>query len=153
MIDTIKETQTKPECYTLLTTVRVLNLTLKKQWFDMISKGIKPEEYREVKAYWTKRLLLDKNGNKMNKVEADDLSEAIRYAFSDNWKDELTPKEAIIQYDKIVFRNGYSKTAPTLIFEYKGLKIGRGKLEWGADEDDFYFKLQLGKKLFDSTEC
>ena len=52
-----------------------------------------------------------------------------------------------------MFKNGYSKDAPTMIFEYKGLKIGRGKLEWGADEDDFYFKLQLGKKLFDSTEC
>lgn len=151
-MNTIKETQTKPECYTLLTTGRILNLTLKKQWFDLISKGIKLEEYREVKAYWAKRLLLDKDGKKMNQVDADDMAEAIRYAFSDNWDDDLLNKERIIQYDKIAFRNGYSKKAPTMIFEYKGLKIGRGKLEWGADEDDFYFKIQLGEKLFDSTE-
>ena len=151
--ETKKNTSSKPELYTVLTTGRILNLTLKKHWFDMISKGIKPEEYREVKAYWAKRLLLDEKGNKMKEVEADDLAEAIRYAFSDNWKDELTPEKAIIQYDKIVFRNGYSKNAPTMVFKYLGLKIGRGKLEWGADENDFYFKLQLGEKLFDSTEC
>lgn len=35
---------------------KVLYLTLKKQWFDLIDKGIKTEEYREVKQYWIKRL-------------------------------------------------------------------------------------------------
>lgn len=35
---------------------RILYLTLKKQWFDMINQGIKTEEYREIKPYWTKRL-------------------------------------------------------------------------------------------------
>ena len=36
---------------------RVLHLTLKKKWFDMIAAGIKKEEYREMKPYWHKRLL------------------------------------------------------------------------------------------------
>ena len=35
---------------------RVLHLTLKKKWFDMIASGDKKEEYREVKKYWTSRL-------------------------------------------------------------------------------------------------
>lgn len=35
---------------------RVLYLTLKKYWFDKILSGEKPEEYREIKPYWTKRL-------------------------------------------------------------------------------------------------
>jgi hypothetical protein len=148
-----KNASSKPELYTVLTTGRVLKLTLKKHWFDMISKGIKPEEYREVKAYWTKRLLLDKNGDKLNQFNAEDLTEAIKYAYSGMCDGEELAKESIIQYDKIVFRNGYSKEAPTMVFEYKGLKIGSGKLEWGADEDDFYFKLLLGEKLYDSTEC
>lgn len=151
--ETKNNTSSKPELYTVLTTGRVLNLTLKKHWFDMISKGIKPEEYREVKAYWTKRLLLDKNGDKLNQFDAEDLTEAIKYAYSGMWDGEELAKESVIQYDKIVFRNGYSKEAPTMVFKYKGLKIGSGKLEWGADEDDFYFKLLLGEKLFDSTEC
>jgi len=142
----------KQEPYTILNTGSILHLNLKKYWFNMVAKEIKPEEYRDVKGYWVKRLLLDEKGNKMTKAAAHDLSEAIRYAFSDNWKNELLPKESIIPYDKIVFKNGYSKTAPTLAFKYEGIIIGRGKLEWGANEDDFYFKLQLGEKLFDSTK-
>ncbi len=31
---------------------RVLHLTLKKTWFDMIASGEKREEYREMKPYW-----------------------------------------------------------------------------------------------------
>lgn len=35
---------------------KVLHLSVKKQWFDMISAGEKTEEYREIKPYWIKRL-------------------------------------------------------------------------------------------------
>lgn len=36
--------------------MRVLHLTLKKKWFDLIASGEKKEEYREMKPYWHKRL-------------------------------------------------------------------------------------------------
>jgi len=36
--------------------MRILHLTLKKKWFDMIKSGEKREEYREMKPYWHKRL-------------------------------------------------------------------------------------------------
>jgi hypothetical protein len=36
--------------------MKILHLTLKKQWFDMIASGEKTEEYREIKPYWTTRL-------------------------------------------------------------------------------------------------
>ena len=36
---------------------RILHLTLLKKWFDLILAGTKKEEYREIKPYWTKRLL------------------------------------------------------------------------------------------------
>ena len=36
--------------------MKILHLTLKKQWFDMIESGQKKEEYREQKGYWHKRL-------------------------------------------------------------------------------------------------
>ena len=36
---------------------KILNLTLKKKWFDMTRAGIKKEEYREVKPYWVNRLI------------------------------------------------------------------------------------------------
>lgn len=35
---------------------KVLRLTICKKWFDMIVAGTKKEEYREIKAYWAKRL-------------------------------------------------------------------------------------------------
>ena len=37
--------------------MKILHLTLKKKWFDEILVGTKNTEYREIKPYWTKRLL------------------------------------------------------------------------------------------------
>lgn len=34
-----------------------LYLTLLKRWFDLIKSGQKTREYREIKPYWTKRLV------------------------------------------------------------------------------------------------
>ena len=36
--------------------MRILHLTLKKKWFNMILLGKKWEEYREIKPYWDKRI-------------------------------------------------------------------------------------------------
>ena len=36
--------------------MKILHLTLKKKWFDMILSGEKLEEYREIKPYWDARL-------------------------------------------------------------------------------------------------
>jgi hypothetical protein len=36
--------------------MKVLRLTLKKKWFDLIASGAKKEEYREIKPYWNQRL-------------------------------------------------------------------------------------------------
>ncbi len=41
--------------------MRILHLTLKKKWFDLIASGKKKIEYRVFKPYWEKRLL-DENG-------------------------------------------------------------------------------------------
>ena len=37
--------------------MKILHLTLMKKWFDQILAGTKKVEYREIKPYWTKRLL------------------------------------------------------------------------------------------------
>jgi len=36
--------------------MKILYLTLKRQWFQMILSGAKKEEYREIKPYWNRRL-------------------------------------------------------------------------------------------------
>jgi hypothetical protein len=34
----------------------ILHLTLEREWFDDIVKGVKNEEYRDLKGYWKTRL-------------------------------------------------------------------------------------------------
>lgn len=97
-----------------------LKLTLKKQWFDMINSGEKREEYREIKSYWIDRL----------------------FNFSreyNNWHNR--PK----CFDYVEFRNGYSKNAPTIICEFKGIEIKTGYKNWGAVENQKYITIKLGE--------
>lgn len=37
--------------------IKILDLPLKKEWYNMIESGEKREEYREIKPYWSKRLV------------------------------------------------------------------------------------------------
>lgn len=39
--------------------MRILDLTIKKEWFDKIKSGEKKVEFREFKPHWIKRLLKD----------------------------------------------------------------------------------------------
>lgn len=123
--------------------MKILYLPIKKQWFDMIASGEKKEEYRDITSYWTKRLLYaDDKKSKLNENDADDLSEALKYVMPNHWD---LPKEGIINYDKVIFSNGYGKNVPKLEVEFKGLSIGSGRTEWGAIEDVGFFKIQLGE--------
>ena len=119
-----KRAYVQPELNTLLHTGRILHLTLKRQWFNMISEGVKKEEYREIKDYWIKRLR--------------DIS-------------SKEPFYDFIPYDKIIFKNGYAKNAPTMVVEFDGIRIGKGNTDWGAD-DEVYFCIKLGNILYDSTK-
>lgn len=40
-----------------LAEMKILHLTLKKKWFDLIASGKKTAEYREFKTYWIQRLM------------------------------------------------------------------------------------------------
>jgi len=37
--------------------MKVLTIALQKKWFDMIARGEKREEYREIKSYWASRFI------------------------------------------------------------------------------------------------
>ena len=37
--------------------MKTLYLPLKKEWYEMIERGVKTEEYREIKTYWNIRLI------------------------------------------------------------------------------------------------
>ena len=112
--------------------MRILHLTLKKKWFDLIAVGDKTEEYREVKNYWWTRLVLC--GQFFN---SDDFLLPVS-----EWKMLMSKT-----YDVVQFKNGYGKNAPTMTIEFDSIEIGTGKTEWGAEEGKEYFVIKLGKLL------
>lgn len=108
--------------------MKTLHLTLKKKWFDMILLGEKKEEYREIKAYWIKRL---------------------NYAYTDfNGKHYSFPLRT---YDFINFKNGYAKNAPSFIIECKGITTGNAKPEWSDNWEGEVFIIKLGNIVSSSN--
>src|SRR6186713_2284017 len=97
--------------------MRILHLTLKKKWFDMIASGEKKEEYRDHKPYWMQRLVKD------------------GYHFTQTCKD----------YDIVRFKHGYEKGCAEMDVECLGISLGMGRKEWGFIERCYVIK--LGKIL------
>lgn len=100
-----------------------LNLTLKGKWFDMTLSGVKKEEYREIKPYWSNRLLLSHQSE------------------DGNFEPHLVEFKT---FTHIKSTNGYGNHRPSLTIECKGIRIGRGNPEWGAPTDKDVFILSLG---------
>lgn len=93
-----------------MTDEKILHLTIKKKWFDLIKSGAKKFEFREFKPHWISRL--------------------------------MTTNGCPIDYDYIIFRNGYQKDSPKLKVEYKGFIVTR-------DEDlDVIPEEFIGKQCF-----
>ena len=97
--------------------MKILYLPLKKKWYEMIESGVKPEEYRDIKPYWCKRLY--KNG--------------------DMTTQEFNP------YTHVTFSYGYTKRRMT--FEIKNILLSFGNTEWGAPSDKLLFTIKLGKRI------
>lgn len=110
-IDTLELSHTtEPGMHYTACCAPVLHLTLKKYWFDMIKSGVKKEEYREIKDYWIKR-------------------------FKDMSLEP--PFKAFKSFSVIEFKNGYAKDAPIIRVEFKGIRIGKPKIEWCIDAIEF----------------
>ena len=128
----------------------MLKLILKKKWYDMIARGEKLEEYREIKPYYLHRLLEDYWGNKIDEKFINDLH------FYAKFKRELECMAAepsnldIYRYKHkdVMFFHGYAPTRPFMTFAIKSITIGEGKPEWGAEPGKEYFiiKFAIRKK-------
>ncbi len=94
----------------------MLTLPIKKKWFDMIASGEKKEEYREIKPYYTRRF---------------------------SWHEDKKCPTIQITTD-VRFRNGYSKTSPTMECHVR-IRKGYGKEEWGAEKNKLYYVLEITK--------
>ena len=108
----------------LSTNKKILRLTLSKQWFDLIEKGIKTEEYREVKRYWIQRLC--------NEVE---------------WEMDSSWEAVYKKFDFVQFTNGYNKKSPQITLQFLGLRLGKGNPDWGAMPKTDYFVIELGREV------
>ena len=108
---------------------KVLHLTLKKKWFDMTLSGEKKEEYRQCKDYWMKRL-----------AGVEGCGTSYNFTILSNLGNKG------IDYDYIIFTNGYGKERPSFKIECKGIFVGIGKKKWGAP-DYKVFILKLGNIL------
>ena len=104
--------------------MRILYLSLKKQWFEMIVRGYKKEEYREINEYWTKRLVETK-GN---------LLEGFTYK----------------HFDFVEFTLGYPSANDEKArarFELKSIEKKIGKEEWGAESGKVYYVITIGDRV------
>lgn len=90
----------------------------------MIEAGIKPEEYRAIKAYYISRLTDQKP----------------------NWKRPRNQWK-FIKFDAIEFSNGYGKKVPKLLVEHLGTNIGNTNPDWADGWEGEAFVLNLGKIL------
>ena len=108
---------------------KTLKLVLKKKWYDMIASGEKTEEYREIKQYWGKRLTDLPGGD---------------YLFSYRNGYQSVPFKT---FDKVVFYLGYDKDRPSMTFKIKEITIGKGRPEWGAENDKEYYIIKLKERL------
>ena len=118
-----------------------LQLSLKKQWFDMTKAGIKTEDYREINEYWTKRLTI----TKIDWDTPKEICEQIVSNFYDGTYTHLFKK-----FDLNIMTLGYPKSTDTdriLKLEHKGIEVGYGRPEWGAEPNKLYFVIKHGELL------
>lgn len=107
---------------------KVLHLSVSKQWYDMLASGEKKEEYREIKDYWTKRLLKD-----------------LPVGFRLGIKIGTIRKPWHPVYTHVLFINGYGDDKPRVEKEIESISIGKPRKGWCPDEflDKEYFVIKL----------
>jgi hypothetical protein len=123
-------------------TKKVLHLTLKKKWFDLILSGEKKEEYREIKPYWVNRLCENFEAEYPYFIET-----ICRHMIEEMDNTDLSFD--FKKFSTICFRNGYAKNSPTITIECIGIEISEGKTEWGAEPNTKYFVIKLGSIIKD----
>ena len=94
---------------------KVLRLTVCRKWFDMIVKGSKNEEYREIKAYWCRRLTT-------NCECLYDIAHELGFG-------EILYRP----FTHVLFINGYNKYSPQIEKKIKDICIGFPKKDLCPD--------------------
>ena len=106
------------------------------QWYEMIERGEKTEEYREIKRHWSSQIM-----SCYNSVDWCDSCGCY-----DNRGDcsAMYDPANFVHFDAVRFSYGYTRR--TMTFEVESITIGRGRPEWGAPDCDVFI-IKLGKRL------
>lgn len=96
----------------------MLTLPIKQEWFDMICRGEKREEYREATEYYQTRI--------NSAIAADPNCKGQAY--------KIFP---------VKIRAGYNSKAPAAVLRVHCIFGKGGVREWGADPDKYYYILQI----------
>jgi hypothetical protein len=121
---------------------KILHLTLKKKWFDMIASGEKKEEYREIKRYWADRLTYHEHHERITCV--DSLEDEI---YRDHSRGLMATGVFKQLFDVVEFKNGYSANAPIIRLKFESVRYGYGHEDWGAEPGKKYFVIKLGERI------
>lgn len=135
----------------------VLYLSLKKQWFEMIKRGEKTQEYRELSPYWISRLMCwcdpdDFCPSRYGKISSDDAKvlarkrEMLFYGIESGY--------IVLKQPEIVeFSLGYPKGDDferRFRMRVNGVVLRIPKREWVPEEtpaNRFYICLDLGELI------
>ncbi len=106
----------------------MLILPIKKKWLNMILSGEKSDEYREIKPYWTVRIVhwLGFPASETEMVL------------------ELLREQETLKAKPVVLQNGYGRNAPK-VEAMCTLSIGIGRAEWGAEQEKEYYRFHIQK--------
>ena len=107
---------------------RVLDLPLKKEWYDMIESGIKTEEYRDLKPFWVKRIFRCYR----NCSSSFDCSRCGFLPVSN------------VKLEQVCFRYGY--TSRHMVFAIESITVGLGNPDWGAPAHPVII-IKLGERI------
>ncbi len=126
-----------------------LQLSLKKEWFEMTKKGIKKEDYREITPYWCNRLALFE-GEKMSKRSWRNylLFSGINYMKICSKSEHPKHHIMFIKARANIMTSGYPKSTDKdriIKLEHKGIEIRTGDPDWGAEPGKLYFVIKHGE--------
>ena len=117
---------------------KILYLSLKEEWYNLIEKGIKKEEYRQIKPFWVKRIgMLEAKTKEIEKIPQDELVSMMEKKMEDGYLNSY--------YTHVQFSFGYTKR--TMLFEINDIGVGIGRGDWGGPVDEKVFIIHLGKRI------
>jgi hypothetical protein len=121
----------------------------------MIEAGIKKEEYREIKPFWIKRLIWFHEEMEVGVFEefctdlifAANNSENKRFSNCDDVLDYFNTEVAF--FNDVHFARGghFHPSLAQMTLKGKGIRIGEGREEWGAEPGKKYFVIELGEVI------